>query len=133
MDIRSARLIAGIVVCVGVGLSGCASRTCDRLCEWLDEASAERAAEPWAGCTDACEQDYAAATNYCRASLGRLSRCVEGQEAEDAWDECRVDFDEATDECVCTIDSCEDECADEHGLRLPSDTCNAIVESEPDA
>ena len=123
------RLMVTMLLCLG--LTGCASRTCDRLCEWLDGVSGDREEEPWEGCVDACEDDYSQASNYCRTSLRRLTRCVEGFSAEHAWATCQEDFEEASDECACTINECVDECAETHGERVPTETCTAIVATQP--
>ena len=115
------------------GLTGCAARTCERLCDFIDGVSEEGDEEPWEGCVETCEDDYSQAGNYCRASLGRLGRCIEGFSAERAWDECLVDFQDVSDDCACTINACVDECAETYGERLPTETCTAIVDTEPDS
>lgn len=124
-------LIVTLVLCTSVLIQGCAPQACERLCQWFEDVSVEGDEEPWAGCQEACEQDYSQASNACRRELRDLSDCVDGLSAESAWSECDSEFFETDEQCACSIQECVGDCEEENPRRLRTATCNAINETQP--
>lgn len=120
-------------------LSGCATPTCERLCQWLGEIDDEEEHERRADCEATCEDDYGQAGNYCRDRLHDLSQCVAnvlpGEEqtlAEASWLDCDDELTLAIDSCGCNRSECTGRCTEDNGIvRTVSPTCGAITSTEP--
>jgi hypothetical protein len=114
--------LIGLFGC-GLLLSGCATSTCEDLCEWFDGCRQEDD-EAWGECQEVCEEDYSDGANYCRDALHRLGRCVSGESCDDAWSGCEEERIDALDDCKCLMTETTEE-------SFIPETCLAILAARP--
>ncbi len=140
------RAMAIGAACAALLTQGCASDTCERLCQWFDDVHEERGEAPGEACRETCESDYSQANNYCRYDLRALSRCVEESIADNqgelfepeepvdevTWGDCGEEIDAANESCGCLIAECVGECAQDYALRERTPTCEAINATAPE-
>lgn len=115
--------IVGVIGC-GLLLSGCATSTCENLCDWFDSCRQDDD-EGWDACQDVCEEDYGDEGNYCRDALHALGRCVSGESCSDAWDDCEEERADSIDDCGCLMTETTED-------SFISETCLAILDAVPD-